>query len=64
MVPTMTNAQALDFLAKRAKDLGGWEALGEEMGIPWATIYGWYRRSKVPDWRLEKVEAESLKKAA
>jgi len=64
----MNSIEARTHLAKVFDEDGikGLQALASKMGIKWGTVYGWLRRSNIPDWRLQAFAkaAKSKRKAA
>jgi transposase len=54
----MTQDQALALLKRAVARHGtrnGCRMVAERLGITWETAYGWYRRSSVPQWRVEAM---------
>ncbi len=56
----MTEAQALKFLRHLTDRHGvsdGVQILSTQLNLSWNTVYGWYRRKSIPQWRVESIGA-------
>ena len=56
----MTSKEALQKLRDLAAEHGvidGIKHAATAMGVKYTTVYGWYRRATVPEWRLPAFSA-------
>lgn len=64
----MTEKDALKYLADLVEEYGvkvGIAKGAQALGLKWNTVYGWWRRASVPEWRLASFDtAKKRKKAA
>jgi len=64
----MTEKEALAYLDELVEEHGskvGIAKAAQALGLKWHTVYGWWRRDSVPEWRLPGFEqARKRRKAA
>ncbi len=64
----MTEKEALAFLRARVDEHGlkvGIAKAAQALGLKWNTVYGWWRRESVPEWRLGAFDqAQKRRRAA
>jgi len=64
----MTEKEALAYLAELVEEHGskvGIAKAAQALGLKWNTVYGWWRRGSVPEWRFQAFEqAKKRRKAA
>ena len=51
----MDQKEALAELTRlyKAEGVGGIKVFAAKRGVRWETVYGWYRRNSVPQWRVQ-----------
>lgn len=70
MVAGMTKEQAAAYLQGLVDEHGtkvGIAKAAQAMGLKWNTVYGWWRRGSIPEWRLaafKQAEKPKRRKAA
>lgn len=46
----------IDYTIAQHGAVDGCQLIAGKLGISWNTVYGWYRRGSVPEWRVEGLE--------
>lgn len=62
----MTEREALEFMKGHVDEHGvkvGIALIAKHTGLKWNTVYGWWRRGRIPDWRLPAFELKRRKVA-
>ncbi len=63
----MTEKEAYAYLRTFVDEHGtkvGIAKAAQALGLKWNTVYGWYRRKSVPEWRAPLFEKPKKRKAA
>lgn len=63
----MTEKEALAYLAKVVRADGVKDGLGKvaaDFGVKFHTVYGWWRRESIPEWRLPSFDAVRKRRSA
>jgi transposase-like protein len=67
MVAAMTEKEAYAYLQTFVDQHGtkvGIAKAAQALGLKWNTVYGWWRRESVPEWRLAAFDQAKKRKAA
>lgn len=56
----MTEKEALEFLLKWSEETT-WQVMSDKLGLSLQVVYGWYRRGRVPKWRIPAIEVIAKK---
>ena len=59
----MTQAEALADMAQLIERIGKMaaiERIARDAGVPPTTVYGWWRRGSVPEWRIKSQRMQNM----